>query len=185
MDIGGHAAYGGIAVQAETQFLQPQHEPVAQISQTRLGSAQSLLRHDGAHVWDWNRQIWSTGQGSSSSHRPGSIETQAPLQSAHFGQLEVAQPSQRLPGPQLEQPPSHAGAQVPVVNTQTSPSSQSSCAPQSPDPLDDEVVVAPEPATAEPTDPAPWPAPPSSSMTAIPPHPTRTNERSANLIDDG
>jgi hypothetical protein len=68
-------------------------------------------------------QIWAGGQGSSSSQRPGSVSgTHAATQSAHFGQLEVAQPLQNDPGPHDSQKFSpQEVAQTPVEKMQTPP----------------------------------------------------------------
>ena len=89
--------------QAATQFLQPQHDPVAQGSQYMLGSAQAPDPHEGAHCAASNRQTSLLPHGSSSSHMPTSAGIQAATQSAQTGQLDVAQPWQTDPASQESQ----------------------------------------------------------------------------------
>jgi hypothetical protein len=144
--------------QAETQFSQPQHEPVAHGSQ-KLNPPQSTSDvHAGAHARLWNMQTWPAGHGSSSSHLPGWVGEHAARQSSHSGQLDVAQPSHTVPGEQLGQASSlQASVQVPVEKIQ-SPPGQSSCVTQGPC-VGPVVVVLGAP-----------PLPVAPSRTTLPPH---------------
>jgi hypothetical protein len=83
--------------------LQPQHEPVTHPAQKLKLPQSASTVHAGAQVRLWKRQTWPAGQGSSPSHRPGWAGTHAPKQSAHDGQLDVAQPSHTVPAEQLGQ----------------------------------------------------------------------------------
>jgi hypothetical protein len=109
-------------VQNDRQSSQPQHDATQELQPAN--PPQSLSEsHSGAHVCDSKMQIWPVGHGSSSSHRPAA-GTQAAMQSLQPKQLEVAQPSQIVPGPQVS-PGSGQGlallqpvVQVPVVKRQ-------------------------------------------------------------------
>jgi hypothetical protein len=107
---------------------QPQHEPVAHVSQKRNPLLQSAsVSQDAAHTFPPKRQTCPGGHGSLSSHPPSVVGRQAARQSAHSGQLEVAQPLHTVPGVQLAQKSdSHVGAHVPVEKMQTPPG-QSPC----------------------------------------------------------
>jgi hypothetical protein len=170
---------------AETQFSQPQHEPVAHSAQKSKPLAHPPPGlHASAQRWLPKRHTLPAGQGSSSSHWLGVVGTQAPMQSLHPGQLEVAQLSQMLPGPQLSQK-SHAGAQTLVANTQTPPGqSEWSVQPLGPVPVV-AVTLVPVPVVDVDVDAVPAlelefapPAPPGSKTTR-PPHAARRSESSA------
>jgi hypothetical protein len=113
-------------MQAETQFSQPQHDPVAQSTQARDGSAQPALAvHEGAHCCVCQMHSSPAGHGSSSSQAPAGVGTHAARQSAQAGQLELAHSLQMLPAPQLAQKPSQAAAQVPLAKRHTPSGPQS------------------------------------------------------------
>jgi hypothetical protein len=102
----------------------PQHDPVRHSWQSSNPLAHGTSSLHAAVQWLLPKtQTWPGGQGSSSSQRPGSvIGTHAAMQSAHFGQLDVAQPLQNDPGPHDSQKSApHGAAQTPVEKIQTPP----------------------------------------------------------------
>src|SRR5262245_25241758 len=118
-------------------------------------------------------------QGSLSSQKAAGVRMQAGRQSAHSGQLDVAQPSQNVPGSHaLQRSPSHADVHRPLENRHTCPGGQSECALHAPAPLELLLEVPPalfdDPpaAPAAPLPPVPSLVAPSSATTVSPPQAT-------------
>lgn len=130
-------------------------------------------------------QTWPTGHRSSSSHLPGVTGVHAEMQLSQSGQLEVAQNSQTIPGPQLGQKSSpQRGAQVPVEKTQT-PAGQSVCAVQPTEVMVVEPLVTvtlPVVDVDPEVDPVSLLVVPALSTTTLPPQPARRRARPT-LID--
>jgi len=153
------------------------------VSQTEFGGQAPPSRQAGRQVPVSYMHRSSPGQASSLSHIPGSIGRQAPTQSSHPGQLEVAQPSQIAPGPQPSQkPPPHAGAHSPVSKMQTLSPGQWSCVVQETPPVEvlevvlEVLLVLDVALVLDVVLPAP-PSPLGPSTTAVPPQAKRATNR--------
>jgi hypothetical protein len=155
---------------APTQLSHPQHELEAHPSQnSKLPHLSDPVQGRAQIPW-LKMQTCEGGQGSSSSQRP-SLGTQAPKQSRHSGQLEVAHDWQNAPGVQLEHASAlHATAQTPLEKIQTPPG-QSAWSAQGPVPVPVDVVVFADVDEMLPLGwVPPWPPAPALSTTTVPPH---------------
>lgn len=164
------SSYGGASRHSDTQFSQPQHEPVAQGWQIWLGGHSVPSLHTAWQVAAPKSHACPSGHGSVSSQRPAA-GMHAPMQSRQSGQLEVAQPSQNEPAPQSAHIwPLHGAAHWPVENTQTPPG-QSACVVHAPLVEVVEVVDVVEVLVVDVVEPPEPPEPPGSTTTE-PPHAT-------------